>query len=427
MDRVFVTGMGLITSLGKDVDTFWANLTAGKSGVGPITLFDASDLDSRIGAEVADFDPTAYMDRKEARRMDRFTQFGMAAARLALVDAGLLVAGGNGNGDGEGKGERTVVGIDPDRAAVVFGTGIGGVSTLCDQHSVILQKGPGRVSPFFIPMLIANMAAGQIAITYGFKGPNLTTVTACASSANAIGEALRFIREGRADVAVCGGAEAPLVPLAFAGFCSAKTLSTRNDDPRRASRPFDADHDGFVMAEGSGMVVLESESHMKRRGRTPYAELVGYGLTADAYHMTSPPPGGEGGARAMTAALKDAGMRPEDVDYLNAHGTSTQVGDKAESEAIRSVFGAQADKLKVSSTKSMTGHLLGAGGAVELIASIQAIRTGIIPPTINLEHPAPGCDLDYVPNRAQTTRVRVALSNSFGFGGQNCSLIVKEA
>lgn len=418
MDRVFVTGMGLVTSLGKDVDTFWANLTAGKSGIGPVTLFDPTGLDSRIAAEVADFEPGNYMDRKEARRMDRFTQLAMAATRLALVDAGLY-SGSNGDG--------TVAGVDPERVAVIVGTGIGGVSTLCDQHTVITQKGPGRVSPFFIPMMIANMAAGQVAIAYGFKGPNLTTVTACAASANAIGEALRFIREGRADVAVCGGAEAPLVPLAFAGFCSMKALSTRNDEPERASRPFDAGRDGFIMGEGSGMLVLESEHHMKRRGRAPYAELVGYGLTADAYHMTSPPPGGEGGARAMVAALKDAGMAPKDIDYLNAHGTSTPVGDKLESEAIRTVFADHADRLKVSSTKSMTGHLLGASGAVELIASIQAIRTGTIPPTINYEQPDPECPLDYVPNQAQTARVRAALSNSFGFGGQNCSLIVKEA
>jgi 3-oxoacyl-[acyl-carrier-protein] synthase II len=401
--------MSVITSLGMDVDTLWANLTAGKSGVGPVTLFDASALDCRIAAEVANFDPNAYLDRKEARRMDRFSQLAAAAAALALKDAGLAAI------------------LDPERAAVVIGTGIGGIATLCEGHLTLVTRGPGRVSPFFIPMMIGNIAAGQIAITHGLKGPNLTIVTACAASANAVGEAFRLIREGRADVAICGGAEAPLVPVAFAGFCSMKALTTRNDEPERASRPFDAGRDGFVMAEGAGMLVLESEAHARARGRVPYAEVAGYGLTADAYHMTAPAPEGEGGARAMRDALRDAGLAPEDIGYINAHGTSTPVGDRCESQAIRKVFGPAADRLPVSSTKSMTGHLLGAAGAVELIACVQAIRTGMLPPTINYDTPDPECDLDYVPNRARPARVRAALSNSFGFGGQNCSLIVKEA
>lgn len=406
--RVVITGMGAVTPLGLGPDSLWEGLASGRSGVGPITLFDTAGYDCRIAAEVRDFVPTDFLDRKEARRMDRFTQFAVAGTRMALEHAGFDPA-------------RS----DTGRVGVIFGTGIGGIQTLSDQFQVLYDKGPSRVSPFFIPMFIPNMAAGQIAMQFGLKGFNETVVTACATANNAIGDAFKAIQWGMADAMVTGGSEAAIVPLAVAGFSSMKALSERNDEPQRASRPFDADRDGFVMGEGSGVLVLESLEHARARGAAILAEIVGYGCTADAHHLTEPAPEGEGAARAMRAALQDAGMAPDQVDYINAHGTSTPKGDKFETTAIKNVFGDHARRLAVSSTKSMTGHLLGAAGAVELIACIQAIRHGVLPPTINQDTPDPECDLDYVPNQARPAQVRVALSNAFGFGGQNASLVVR--
>lgn len=401
--------MGALTPLGIGSDKLWASLIAGKSGIDYITRFDATGYDTRFGGEVRDFEPTEFMDKKDARRMDRFTQFAIAAARMAVEDSGLKLEDEN-----------------PEIIGVTLGSGIGGMETLTDQFMTLIEKGPGRVSPFFIPMMIANMAAGQIAMFFKAKGPNSTVVTACASSADAIGQAFRAIERGDADVMITGGAEAALVPIAFAGFCSMKALSTRNDDPKGASRPFDAGRDGFVMGEGGGMIILESLDHARARDAKVLAELVGYGATADAHHITEPAPEGEGGARSMIKALADAGLKPEDIDYINAHGTSTPKGDKFETMAIKKVFGDHARKLAVSSTKSMTGHLLGATGAVELIACVKTMDEGLIPPTINYEVPDPECDLDYVPNVARRAPVRVALSNSFGFGGQNSTLIVRK-
>jgi len=404
--RVIVTGVGAITPVGTG-PAFWESLCAGRSGIAEIKAFDVSDYDCRIAGEVTDFDPLDYLDRRESRRMDRFCQLALAAASLALADAGM---------------DRQ--GIPGGRTGVLLGTGIGGIHTLLEQQGVLQERGPGRVSPLFIPMMIANMAAGQLAIALGAQGPNSTTVTACASATNAIGDAFRLIRRGDADMMFTGGTEAPIVPLALAGFCSMKALSTRNDEPARASRPFDRERDGFVMGEGAGVLVLESLEHARARDARIYGEISGYGMTADAHHITAPAPGGDGGARAMQAALADAGLRPEDIDYINAHGTSTPANDKAETEAIQRVFGERAGRLAVSATKSMTGHLLGAAGAIELIATLLTLRHGIIPPTINYEHPDPECDLDYVPNECRHAPVRVALSNSFGFGGQNACLVV---
>jgi 3-oxoacyl-[acyl-carrier-protein] synthase II len=406
--RVVVTGMGAVTPLGLNVAEFWAGLKAGRSGVGLITRFDTEGFETKIGAEVKGFNPADFMDRKEARRMDRYTQFAVAAAKMAWADAGLTGAE-----------------LDHERCGVYFGSGIGGMETYSEEIGVLLQKGPRRVSPFMIPMMIANMAAGSIAIQFGLQGPNMTTVTACSSANNAIGEAFYAIREGRADLMVSGGAEASFVPIAFAGFGNMQALSTRNAEPEKASRPFDKERDGFVMGEGSGVVVLESLEHAQRRGAAIYAEVIGYGSAADAYHMVQPPENGEGGARAMRRALADAGIEPAAVGYINAHGTSTPQGDIAETRAIKAVFGEHARRLAVSSTKSMHGHLLGAAGAVELIASVMALREGILPPTINQEVPDPECDLDYVPNQAREAKVDVALSNSFGFGGQNATVIVR--
>ncbi|BDG60610.1 beta-ketoacyl-ACP synthase II [Caldinitratiruptor microaerophilus] len=406
-NRVVITGMGAVTPLGTGVEAFREGLFSGRSGVGPITRFDASGLETRIGAEVRDFNPLDFIDRKEARRMDRFVQFAIAAAQMALADAGLDLDH-----------------VDRDRAGVYMGSGIGGMETLSEQFAVLFEKGPGRVSPFLIPMMIANMAAGQLAIQFGLRGPNMTTVTACSSSNHAIGEAFHALREGKADVMLAGGSEAAFVPIALAGFSSMKALSTRNDEPERASRPFDRLRDGFVMGEGAGILVLETLDHAQRRGARILAEVLGYGTSADAHHIVQPPDSGEGGARSMRLALEDAGLVPEQVDYINAHGTSTPQGDVAETRAIKSVFGEHARRLAVSSTKSMHGHLLGAAGAVELIACVLAIRDQVLPPTINQEEPDPECDLDYVPNRARPGRVDVALSNSFGFGGQNATVIV---
>ncbi|MCY0884996.1 MAG: beta-ketoacyl-ACP synthase II [Firmicutes bacterium] len=406
-ERVVVTGMGAVTPIGIGLEQFWQGLTSGVSGVGPVTSFDASPFPSRIAAEVRDFDPLRYMDRKEVRHTDRFVQFVLAAAGEAWADAGL----------GE---------VDPERAGSIVGTGIGGMSTLIDQHITLLDRGPGRISPFFIPMMIANIASGRLAINYGLNGPNVTTVSACASSGHAVGDAMRAIQWGEADVMLTGGTEAAVIPIAFAGFCAMKALSTRNDDPAHASRPFDRQRDGFVMGEGAGFLVLESERHARARGARIYAELVGYGRSADAYHVVEPHPEGLGAALAMRRALQDAGLAPEDVDYINAHGTATPKGDIAETLAIKRVFGDYAYRLPVSSTKSSTGHLLGAAGAVEMVASILALTKQVVPPTINLEEPDPECDLDYVPNQPREHRMEVVMSNTFGFGGQNCTLVAKE-
>jgi 3-oxoacyl-[acyl-carrier-protein] synthase II len=408
-NRVVITGLGAITPVGLSVSAFWESLIAGRSGVGRITRFDPANIEVQIGAEVKDFEPTNYIDRKEARRMDRFTQFAVAAAKEAVGDSGLKLEN-----------------EDAERVGVIIGSGIGGMETFTDQFHVLVEKGPRRVSPFFIPMMIANMAAGQLAILIGAKGPNMTTVTACASANNAIGEAFHTIQRGGADVMLTGGSEASFVPIAVAGFAAMKAMSERNDDPEKASRPFDANRDGFVMGEGSAMLVLESLDHALARGARIYAEVVGYGTTADAHHITEPAPEGDGGRRSMALALRDAGLDPSAVDYINAHGTSTPKGDVLETVAIKRVFGDHAHRLAVSSTKSMTGHLLGAAGAVEAVASVKAIQEGIVPPTINYDNPDPECDLDYVPNVARKREVNVALSNSFGFGGQNATVIFRK-
>ncbi|MBP6962796.1 MAG: beta-ketoacyl-ACP synthase II [Armatimonadetes bacterium] len=404
--RVAVTGMGAITPIGHGHEAFWKALLGGVSGAGPITHFDASEYTTRIAAEVNDFDPEQYMERKEARRMDRFVQFSVAATRLAIEDSRLDL-------------EST----DLDRVGVLIGSGIGGTNTWEEQHRTLLERGPGRVSPFFVPMLISDMASGQISIIYGAKGPNFAVVTACATATHAIGEAAEIIRRGAADVMIAGGSEAAIAPLSVAGFCSMKALSTRNDDPARASRPFDLNRDGFVMGEGAGTLILEALDHARARGASIYGELIGYGMSGDAFHITAPAPEGEGAARSMAAAISNAGLKPADIDYINAHGTSTDANDKLETAAIKTVFGAHAPKVPISATKSMTGHLLGAGGAVESIACLCAIRDGIVHPTINYETPDPECDLDYVPNTARKLDVRVAMSNSFGFGGHNATLV----
>ena len=407
--RVVITGMGAVTPLGLDVNTTWTNLIAGKSGVTPITSWDASKYDCRFAAQVQGFEPRKhFFNEKDARRADRYSQLAMASAKEAVKHAGL---------DPEQ--------LQLDRVGVLVGSGIGGLKSLGDQDEILLTKGPGRVSPFMIPMMISNMAAGLISMEFGFAGPNFSVVTACATSNNCIGEAWRLIRDDEADVIVAGGSEAACVPLGMSGFAAMRALSTRNDEPERASRPFDKDRDGFVMGEGAGIVVVEELEHAKKRGAHILAELTGYGLSADAYHMTSPPPGGTGAVKAMQHTLKRAKLSVDKIDYINAHGTSTPVGDVAETEAIKTVFGAHAKKLAVSSTKSMTGHLLGAAGAAELIFCIKAIEHNILPPTINLDNPDPACDLDYVPHKAREARINTALSNSFGFGGHNATLLVQ--
>ncbi|MDF2963201.1 MAG: 3-oxoacyl-ACP synthase [Paenibacillus sp.] len=406
--RVVITGMGVMTSLGHDLETFWSNLMEGKSGVGMIELFDVSEYPTRIAAEIKDFDPEQYFDRKEARRMDRFVQFAVAASLMALKDAGLNVK------------EDT----DPERVGVSVGSGIGGLSTWEEQHKILLEKGPKRVSPFFIPMMIANMASGQISMLTGAKGPNSTAVTACATGTHSIGDSFKMIMRGDADVMICGGAEATISPTGVAGFCALRAMSTRNDEPARASRPFDTDRDGFVMGEGSGILILESLEHAKKRGARIYGEVIGYGMSGDAYHMTDPDP--DGAARCMIKAIKDAGIAPEEIDYINAHGTSTPVGDRSETTAIKAALGDHAYKVAVSSTKSMTGHLLGAAGGVEALICGLALKHGYIPPTINLENQDPECDLDYVPNKPRQADLRVAMSNSFGFGGHNATIILRK-
>jgi len=406
--RVLVTGVGSVSPLGGDMDALWDGLVAGRSGAGPITRFDASAMDSRIACEVKDFSTEGILDRKDAKRMDRFVQFAAVAAHEALRRARL---------DPDA--------VDRDRVGVVIGSGIGGMETFEQQHQTLLERGPGRVSPFFIPMMISDMAAGQVSLQFGLRGPNFGTVSACASGAHAIGESLRLLRAGDADVMICGGTESTITPMAIAGFCSARALSTRNDDPQRASRPFDNDRDGFVIAEGAGLLVLETEEHARRREAPVLCELGGYGATADAYHLTNPAEDGNGAARAMRRALEDAGVAPGDVDYINAHGTSTPAGDPVEVRAVKSVFGEHARRLMMSSTKSMTGHLLGAAGGLEAAITALVLERGIVPPTINLEHADPRCDLDFVPHQARTHAVRVAVSNSFGFGGHNAALVLK--
>jgi 3-oxoacyl-[acyl-carrier-protein] synthase II len=401
--------MGAVTPIGNDVPTFWRNLVAGKSGISLIQSFDVSDYPTKIAGEVRDFDPAEYMDKKEARRFDRFTQFAVAAAMQAVQDARLEITDEN-----------------RERCGVYIGSGIGGIHVLLENYRVLLERGHKRVSPFVVPMMIPNMASGQVSIVLGAKGPNSSPISACATGSHAIGDAFKLIQRGAADVMIAGGSEAAIVDLAIAGFSNAKALSERNEEPERASRPFDRDRDGFVMAEGAGVLVLESLDHAKARGATIYGEIIGYGMSGDAYHITAPDPVGNGGFRAMREALADAGIAPEDVDYINAHGTSTDMGDKLETLAIKNLFGEHAYKLAVSSIKSMIGHMLGAAGAVEAIATIKTLQEGVIPPTINYETPDPDCDLDYVPNTARRQDVKIALSNSFGFGGHNAVIALKK-
>ena len=406
--RVVITGLGAVTPIGNDVETFWSNLKSGVSGIRTIDAFDTAAYDCKIGGQVPNFDPKPFFKNpKDVRRTDRFTQLSMAAAKMAIEDSGI---------DMEKLQRR-------DRFGVIVSTGIGGLKTLQDQLTILLTKGPSRNSPFTIPMLISNMASGVISMEFDVRGPNLCIVTACATSNNAIGEAWRIIKFGDADIFLAGGSEASIVAIGLAGFSAMKALSTRNDAPERASRPFDRDRDGFVMSEGAGVVVVEELEHAKARSAKIYCEITGYGVSADAYHMTAPPPDGEGAARAMQMALEHARLSPDQVDYINAHATSTDIGDICETRAIQQVFGDYAYKVAISSTKSMTGHLLGGAGGVEMAACALAIRDSVIPPTINLENPGEECDLDYTPNVAREKKVRVALNNSFGFGGHNATLL----
>jgi 3-oxoacyl-[acyl-carrier-protein] synthase II len=408
--RVVVTGIGVVTPLGHRLGEFWQNLLAGRCGVDRISAFDASAFDTQIAAEVRNFDPSpAFPSAKEIRRTDRFSQFGVYAAWAALQDSGADL-------------ER----LDRDEIGVVIGSGIGGLDTTSQQLRVLFERGPRKLSPFMIPMLISNMAAGMFSIYYNLRGPNYATVSACATANHAIGEAWRTIKMGDARMMFAGGAEATIVPIGIGGFCAMKAMSTRNDDPQRASRPFDRERDGFVMGEGAGVLVLEELEHARKRGANIYCEIVGYGNTADAHHLTAPPPGGEGAARCMKAALRSAGMNPEEISYINAHGTSTPQGDVAETRAIKAVFGEHARKLAVSSTKGATGHMLGAAGAVEMAVCALAIKHDVVPPTINLQFPDPECDLDYVPNTAREMRVQAAINNSFGFGGHNASIVARK-
>lgn len=409
-NRVVITGIGAITPIGIGKDKFWDSLLKGKSGIGKTTRFDAAEYTAQIAGEVNDFDPAEFIDKKEAKRMDRYTQFAVAATKLAFEDAKMDL-------DKE----------DRDRVGVMIGTGIGGIETLHAQYTALFAKGPSRVSPFFIPMMIGNMAAGQTSITFGLNGPSSCVVTACATGTNSIGDAFRLIQFGEADVMVAGGTEACISPAAVAGFCAMKALCTdRNDDPEKASRPFDKTRSGFVMGEGAGVVILESLEHAIKRGAHIYAEMAGYAFNSDAYHITSPSPGGAQAAKCMEKSLKDAGMNPEEIDYINAHGTSTALNDSTETNAIKSVFGDQAYKLSVSSIKSMTGHLLGAAGGIECIATALSIEQDIMPPTINYNVPDEELDLDYVPNQAKEKTIRAALSNSLGFGGHNACIILKK-
>lgn len=406
--RAVITGMGVVSPVGSNLETFWNSLITGQSGIDFVTRFDVGDMPTKVAGEIKDFEPTDWLDRKESRHMDRFTQLAMAAAKMAVQDSGLNLDQ-----------------VNKERASCIVGTGVGGVTTLEQQKEVLMNKGPGRISPFFIPMLISNMAAGHISLEFGLQGSSLSVATACASATNAIGEAMRLIEHGYADVVLCGGTEAPIVPLAFAGFCAMKAMSTEKENPREACRPFDARRSGFVMGEGAGILVLESLEHAQKRQARIYAELSGYGSTCDAYHITSPAPGGTGAIQSMQTALAGAEVRPEEVDYINAHGTGTNANDSAETAAIKALFGEAAPKVAISSTKSMTGHLLGAAGAIEAIACALTIKNSMIPPTINYGEPDPECDLDYVPNTPRQKEVQVALSNTFGFGGHNATIVLK--
>lgn len=409
MRRVVITGMGAVTPIGNDVNSFWQGIKDGVCGIDTVKSFDASGYKTQIAGEIKNLDIEEHIDRKEARKMDRYTQLALIAATEAINNSGIDM-------------EKE----DKWRVGVITGAGIGGMKTFEDQHSALMEKGPGRVSPFFIPMMIGNMAAAQIAIKFGTRGVNQNVVTACASSTNAIGDALRHIQYGDCDVIIAGGAEATVTPLAFAGFCNMKAMSTNNDDPQNASRPFDAERDGFVLSEGAGFVIMEELEHAKARGANIICEVAGYGATDDAYHITSPVPGGEGGAKAMEMAIKDAGIEPKDVTYINAHGTSTKYNDHFETQAIKAVFGDSAKTVAISSTKSMTGHLLGAAGGVEAIVCALSIKEGYIPATINYKTPDPDCDLDIVPNEGRNQEVDYALSNSLGFGGHNASILLKK-
>ncbi len=406
--RVIITGVGVVSPLGIGTQPTWEGLLAGRSGVCPITRFDTTDYPARIAGEVKGFDPALYSPAKEVKKCDLFIHYALAATQFAMQDSGLT--------------------IDPaqaERVGVYIGSGIGGLPSIERQHVEVLEKGPRRISPFFIVGLIINMASGQVSIRYGAKGPNLANSTACSTGTHAIGDSFRLVARGDADVMICGGAEGVITPLAVGGFSAMRALSTRNDDPKTASRPFDKDRDGFVIGEGAGIVILEELEHARRRGAPILAEVAGYGVSADAFHMSAPSEDADGPSRVMRNALRDAGIRPEDVDYINAHGTSTPLGDRIETLAIHKVFGAHAKRVAVSSTKSMTGHLLGAAGGLETVISVLVVRHGIIPPTINYTTPDPDCDLDYVPNEARRHEVRYALNNSFGFGGTNASILLK--
>jgi len=407
--RVVVTGLGAITPIGNTLEEYWQGLLTGRNGIDRITLFDPSNHACHIAGEVKGFDPGEYLDRKEIKRMDRFAQFGVSASLQAIADA-----------------QFKINDLNAEQVGVIIGSGIGGIKVLEDQQTVYLNKGPSKCSPFMIPMMIANMAAGLTAIHTGAKGPNTCTVTACAAGSHAVGDAFRLIQGGYAQAMICGGAEAAVTPLSVAGFASARALSTRNDDPKKACRPFDRDRDGFVMGEGAGILLLEELEYALARGAKIYAEIVGYGMTCDAHHITSPSPGGEGASRAINLALKDAGITPDQVSYINAHGTSTPANDPTETAAIKTALGEHAKKVAVSSTKSMTGHLLGGSGGIEAVATAMAIASDQVPPTINLDNPDPECDLDYVPHQSRSMKVDVALSNSFGFGGHNVTLVFKK-
>lgn len=406
--RVVITGAGIVSPLGTGLDANWEAILAGRSGVGPITRFDASDFSTRIGAEVKDFDALQYLERADAKRLDRFCQYAVAAARLAVADGRLEISDAN-----------------ADRIGVVIGSGIGGMQIWETQHTTLMTKGWRRVSPFLIPMMISDMASGMVSILLQAKGPNTAVVTACATGTNAIGDASEIVRRGAADVMIAGGTEAPMTPLGLAGFCQMRAVSERNDDPAHASRPFDAQRDGFVMGEGSGIVLVEELEHARARGATIYGEIIGYGMSGDAYHITAPAPCGVGAARAMRAALGNAGIAPEQVDYINAHGTSTPLNDALETQAVKTVFGEYAHRVAISSSKSQIGHTLGAAGAIESIYCLLAIRHQTAPPTMNYEHPDPECDLDYVPNQARPMPINIAMNNSFGFGGHNAVLLFK--
>lgn len=409
LKRVVVTGLGAITPLGNNLQDYWDGLLSGKNGIGPITHFDPSRHACKIAGEVKGFDPQDYMDRKDAKRMDRFAQFAIAASKQAIADTQLEIND-----------------LNAEQIGVLIGTGIGGLKVLEDQQEIYLTRGPDRCSPFMIPMMIANMAAGLTAIHVGAKGPNCCTVTACAAGSNAVGDAFRLVQRGYAQAMICGGTEAAVTPLSLAGFAACRALSLRNDDPAHACRPFDRDRDGFVMGEGAGILVLEELEHALSRGAKIYGEIVGYAMTCDAYHMTAPVPGGEGAARAIALCLKDAGLAPEQVSYINAHGTSTPANDSTETKAIKTALGDHAHKITVSSTKSMTGHLLGGSGGIEAVATAMAVKNNRVPPTINLENPDDECDLDYVANQSREQVVSVALSNSFGFGGHNVTLAFRK-